>query len=237
MEIIPDLSLCLAYSGSPEQLHDFLAALVTTADPVACEAIVVYRASTPPPAELFRTHPAVLFFEERDDATAVAAMNQALRLAKGRYLSLWQDSIRLQPRTLYQLLTLLDDRPELGLIAPRLVTPDHTTLSNAGPLPSLFRHQPDGQIPAEQATPLPAAWLSGQALIFRREVLDDIGPLDNGFRAGYADADFCRRAASEGWRLALDPAAVAIDSTPADHPSPCAGDLARFLLRKWLASR
>ena len=238
MEIIPDLSLCLAYSGNPQQLHGFLGALAATADPVSFQAIVVYRASTPPPAELFRAFPAVLFFEERAEASPAAAMNQALRLATGRYLSLWQGSILLQPRALYQLLVLLDDRPEIGLVAPRLTGMDGTTLANAGPLPSLFcHHLANHQLPTEQATPLPAAWLSDRALLFRREVLDDIGPLDSGFRTCYADADFCRRAALAGWRLALYPAAVAIDSAPVSQPSCPTGDLARFLLRKWLGSR
>lgn len=240
MEITPDLSLCLAYNGSPERLHGFLGALAETADPVACETIVVYRAHEPPPADLLAAYPAVLFLEERDDTTPAAALNQALRLARGRYLSLWQDSILLQTRTLYQLLALLDDRPEVGLVAPRLVAPDNTSLANAGPLPTLFRsHRPEGQIPAGQQAPLPAAWLSDQALLFRREVVDDIGPLDSGFRSGYADADFCRRAALDGWRLVLLPTAMAMVSAPkADGPSPCTtGDLIRFLLRKWLASR
>jgi len=236
MEITPDLSLCLAYSGSPERLHGFLASLAATAAPVAYEAIVVYRASTPPPAEVFRTFPAVLFFEEQDDATPAAALNQALRLATGRYLSLWRDSILLQPQTLYRLLTMLDDRPEIGAAAPRLTDMAGTTLASAGLLPSLFRHQPVGQPPAEQETPTPTAWITDQALIFRREVMDDIGPLDSGFRASFADADFCRRAARDGWRLALLPTAVAVDHAPIKGPSRPAGDLARFLLRKWLAS-
>lgn len=238
MEIIPDLSLCLAYSGNPEQLHGFLAALAATADPVSYQAIVVYRTAEPPPAELFRAFPAVLFLEERDDASRAAALNQALHLATGRYLSLWRDTIVLQPRTLYLLLMLLDDRPELGAVAPRLMTPDDSAVVNAGPLPSLFRHQLIGQGPTTPENPiLPAAWLSDRALLFRREVLDDIGPLDSGFQGCYADADFCRRAAREGWRLALYPAASAIDNAPTAQPSYTTGDLARFLLRKWLACR
>lgn len=237
MEITPDLSLCLAYSGAPERLHGFLTSLAETADPVACEAIVVYRASLPPPTEIFRAFPAVLFLEERDEATPAAALNQALRLAKGRYLSLWADAILLRPQTLYRLLVLLDDRPELGIAAPCLTGTDGAALTNAGPLPSLFRHQPEGQLPAGQETPIAAASLSDRALILRREMLDDIGPLDNGFHNAYADADLCRRATLGGWRLALLPAAVAIDTAPLPPLSGAWGDLARFLLRRWLASR
>ncbi|MEW6594550.1 MAG: glycosyltransferase [Thermodesulfobacteriota bacterium] len=237
MEITPDLSLCLLYNSSPEQLRGFLASLNATADPVACEAIVVYRTATPPPAEIFRTFPTVLFFEEQDDATPAAAMNKALRLARGRYLSLWADSILLQPQTLYRLLTLLDDRPELGIIAPRLISSDGAVLANAGPLPSLFRRHPTDRLPTGQQLPVPAAWLSDRALVLRREVVDDIGFLDSGFRRGCADADLCRRASREGWRLALYPASVAMESAPATPPACSGGDLARFLLRKWLAIR
>ncbi len=236
MEITPDLSLCLVYSGQPEQLHGFLGALATTADPVAYQAIVVYRRDHPPTAGLFRAFPAVLFLEEEAGATQAAALNQALRLATGRYLSFWADSLLLQPQSLYRLLVLLDDRPELGLAAPRLTAPDGTSLANAGPLPGLFR-RPPLPLPVGQETPFPAAWLSDRALLFRREVLDDIGLLDPGFRVSYADADFCRRAAHAGWRLALYPAAVAVDSAPPAAAPHRGGDLARFLFRQWLGGR
>ncbi|HSR35700.1 MAG TPA: glycosyltransferase [Desulfurivibrionaceae bacterium] len=238
MEITPDLSLCLAYGGNPEQLQHFLATLAANADPVAYQAIVVYRAALPPPAGVFRTFPAALFFEEPDETTAAAAMNQALRLATGRYLAFWSDTILIEPGSLYRLLVLLDERPELGIVAPRLTAADGTSLANAGPLPSLFRRLPAGILPPpEHETPLPAAWLTDRALLFRREVLDDIGPLDSAFGACYADADFCRRAARAGWRLALYPAVSAEDSAPVTLPSCPSGDLARFLFRKWLAIR
>lgn len=239
MEIQPDLTLAIAYSGEAKYLSGLLGSIATTADPVSCETIVVHRPAAPPPAELFRAFPRVLFLEE-DGATEAALVNQALRLGQGRYLSLWSESLIVKPQALYRLLVLLDDRPELGVVAPRITGNDGMGRANAGPLPGLF-HAPPGRPKATppvaaDETPIPAAWLSGQALCFRREVTDDIGLLDGGFRSCYADADFCRRASRAGWRLALLPSAEAIDTASAEEtiPSCAKGDLARFLLRAWL---
>jgi GT2 family glycosyltransferase len=42
-------------------------------------------------------------------------------------------------------------------------------------------------------------WVSGACMAIRREVLDAIGPLDEGFFLYYEEVDFCRRARRAGW--------------------------------------
>ncbi|HSC63639.1 MAG TPA: glycosyltransferase family 2 protein [Caldimonas sp.] len=42
-------------------------------------------------------------------------------------------------------------------------------------------------------------WVSGACMAIRREVLDAVGPLDEGFFLYYEEVDFCRRARQAGW--------------------------------------
>src|SRR5258706_16223119 len=49
--------------------------------------------------------------------------------------------------------------------------------------------------------------VSGAAMMVRREVVEQIGPLDDSFVWGYEDVDLCRRARRSGWQVAYGPAA------------------------------
>ncbi|HUP08744.1 MAG TPA: glycosyltransferase family 2 protein [Caldimonas sp.] len=50
-------------------------------------------------------------------------------------------------------------------------------------------------------------WVSGACLAMRREVIDAIGPLDEGYFLYFEEVDFCRRAQLAGWACAYVPQA------------------------------
>ena len=51
-------------------------------------------------------------------------------------------------------------------------------------------------------------YVTGCALMARREVIDQIGMLDPSYRAYYEDADFCMRARRAGWRIRYAPKGI-----------------------------
>ncbi|MGV1100515.1 glycosyltransferase [Thiovibrio sp. JS02] len=261
MEIQPDLSLCLLLRpGHGAGLSGFLESLYTHADPVSFEVIVVANAGDGQGlSELEREFPDITILENPDPDPAPKAINHALRLARGRYLSLWDDALRFRAGSLLTLLTFLEETPEAGIVAPRIVAANGLVVPSVRTAPGLatlcllhtpLRHVlPPGRhlarhVLSEQdhLQSFEAEWLLASALVLRREALEEIGLLDEGFAGFYADADYCLRARRAGWRLYYLAGAVVSSTRQSLAPWPEAGvdparilgDCTRFLLKKWL---
>ena len=116
--------------------------------------------------------------------------------------------------------------PRAGIVGPRLVFPDGTaqpsrrrfptvtgTLVRRTPLRLLldpWNRQRDHYLLDEHPTePVPADWMLGAFLLLRRDMLDELGGLDAGFRLYGEDIDLCYRAMRAGWERWYVPAAVA----------------------------
>ena len=51
-------------------------------------------------------------------------------------------------------------------------------------------------------------WISFACVLIRREVVEQIGPMDEGFFMYFEDVDYCLRARSAGWQIAYVPSRV-----------------------------
>lgn len=47
----------------------------------------------------------------------------------------------------------------------------------------------------------PCDWVSGAAMMIRREVIDRVGPMDEGYFLYFEEVDLCRRARRDGWEV------------------------------------
>lgn len=130
------------------------------------------------------------------------------------YLLLNSDTI-VRPGALSSLLHAWKTHPEAGLISPRLEWPDST------PQISCFRyHSPLSQlidaaatgivtkllqnynVPLEVSnTPYQPQWTSFACVLIRREVIEQIGFMDEGYFMYFDDVDYCRRVNQAGWQI------------------------------------
>ena len=154
-----------------------------------------------------------------------AAVNQGLAAARGRAILLLNPDAELAPDALERLLTALEQLPAAGIVAPRLLDPAgrpvlscYTFLSLATVAWrhfQLYRLLPNVVLgryrrPAladDAVAPFPVDWAQGACLLIRREVFEQIGPLDERFFLYCEEVDLCRRAAAAGWRTYFVPTA------------------------------
>ncbi len=245
MDIEPDLSVCVVARHDRETLCASLGALLACADPLALQVIVVVAAGDAFAGEVSDAFPEVLVYEEAEGVPPVVALNRALGLATGRYLGLLGDTVRCRPDSLRRLVEYLDEEPDVGLAGPRLEAADGTALPSARAFPSLAALLPGGYwrrrygyADWDRTTSREVEWLADDCLLFRREVWDEIGPLDEAFARGGADLDFCWRARRAGWHLVFR-----ADSLASPASNALAGEAlsgwekvmagGRFLARKW----
>ncbi len=263
-DIEPDLAICLIHNpAQPEGLFPFLDALLPQADQVALEIIVVAdQPEHPALTRLERAFPEIVILENSGGDHPAKARNHACRLATARYLSFWDETLRPQPGSLDALVHFLDENPDAGLAAPRIVDPQGMVLPSARSAPTLATllclHTSLGRfLPAtprilarhllleqDHLRSFESEWLLDTCLVIRREVVEEIGLLDEGFAAHYADADYCLRARQAGWHLHYLAEGVALQTGAAPSPAPAipvaeniprlVGDCTRLLLKKWL---
>jgi GT2 family glycosyltransferase len=122
------------------------------------------------------------------------------------------------PRTLFE---ALQQAPDIGLSSPRLEWPDgepqiscfkfHTPLSEiiggsqTGPVRRLLARWDVPTAVAESVTE--PEWTSFAAVMIRKEVIERVGGLDEGFFMYYEDVDYCRKARQHGFRIVNEPKA------------------------------
>lgn len=139
------------------------------------------------------------------------------------YLLLNSDA-RLLPDTIDKLLASMTQHPRAGLIGPRLQGPDGEAqvscfryrtpisemLAAAGTsvFDRVFQPFVVGAGLHEEATE--ADWVSFACILIRREVIEQVGLMDEKYFMYFEDIDYARSARRKGWDVLYDPSACAV---------------------------
>jgi GT2 family glycosyltransferase len=127
-----------------------------------------------------------------------------------------------EPGAVAALRDFMASRPRCGVAGPRMLFPDGSpqpsrrrfptvggTIVRRTPLRKLVpqrRHFHVGE--AQPSEPVQADWMLGGFLLLRRQMLDELGGFDEGFRLYGEDIDLQYRAMRAGWERWYVPAAV-----------------------------
>ena len=131
----------------------------------------------------------------------------------GEYVLILNPDTRLPANGIKNMLSYLFDRPDVGILAPRLVNPDATLQSSVRRLPTWrnlvreFLGGPsdyrmtgfDFAAVQEVEQPMASCWL------VRRKVFETVGRFDEQFPLFFNDVDFCRRVRDAGWKIVYFP--------------------------------
>jgi GT2 family glycosyltransferase len=189
------------------------------AEETSWEVVVVDQESLDGSAELVEAEfPQAKLVRQRPNLGFAGGNNVAYRHARGRYFLLLNSDTVVRPGWLTALVEYADRHPRAGLVGPKLLNPDGSLQYSCRHFPSLgagvFRHTPlEWLAPRnpyvrdylmkdwDHATPRQVDWLSGACLMARREMIDEIGGLDERYFMYFEDVDWARRAHDAGWEV------------------------------------
>ena len=129
---------------------------------------------------------------------------------------------RVQPDTLAALADELDRDPTVGLVGPVVVhsrVGDGWVTAGGRVRTGLVRSEPLRHVQADR--PYDADWIDGCCMLIRRELLDELGGIDDRFFIYFEEVDLCRRAREAGWKVRVLP------GVEIDHPKSL-GSLAPY---------
>jgi GT2 family glycosyltransferase len=169
--------------------------------------------------------PSVELIENYENVGFARANNQALRRAKGKYLLLLNPDCVVHEGAFAALIEFLQANPQAGAVGPKLLNPDGSLQYSCRRFPNIaagiFRNTPLGWLfprnrfsraylmqEWDHALSREVDWVSGAALLIRRETLEEVGLLDEGYFMYCEDVDWSYRARRKGWKIFYVPKAV-----------------------------
>ncbi len=209
----PDVTVSIVSSGDVELLRACLDSIPAAARGSAVETIVVDNAVGIAGA-VAESHPGVTVIAGDLRRGFGANHNLVCTQARGRLVFILNDDTELDPGCIDALRSFMDQNGAVAAAGPRLRHADGRQQ------PSAFHFPTPGRVALTTLTLQRAGWIMsagerirrvdwihGAAMMVRRDALEGVGGLDEGFYMYLEDVDLCRRLRDRGWEVAFFPRA------------------------------
>lgn len=167
-------------------------------------------------------HPWVKLITNDENLGFAAANNQAFKLAQGQNILLLNPDTEVLPGSIHKLLNFLDAHPTCAVVAPQLINSDGTIQRSCRQFPTFkgmlyeliglsrifperqefrqykmldWNHDDERQVDQPE----------GACLMIRRQIIDQVGSLDEGFFMLFEEVDWCYRIKQAGWQIWFTP--------------------------------
>jgi GT2 family glycosyltransferase len=220
-----DLSVVIVSWNTCDLLRRCLQLLSEQITDLRAEVFVVDNASADGSAKMVAAEfPHVKLIENRDNLGFARANNQVLKCAGGKSILLLNPDTEVKPHAIATLLAFLDSHPAAGVVAPQLLNTDGTVQRSCREFPTVmgmfyelvglsrmfpqrrefrrykmldFGHAEERQVDQPE----------GACLLVRREVIEQVGLLDEGYFMLFEEVDWCYRIKKAGWQVWFTPSA------------------------------
>lgn len=222
----PRLSVIIVNLNTRDLLHACLRSLVPALIAGDAEVIVVDNGSSDDSCTMVTTEfPQVRLIALRENRGFAVANNLGMREARGRYFLVLNSDTEIIGDALTQICDFMDAHPDVGALGPKLLNTDGTLQYSCRRFPSfrtalfhryslMTRLFPRNRFSSEYLMTdvghdrtMDVDWVSGAALVVRREVFESLGGFDEGFFMYAEDVDWCYRIKQAGWRVVYLPEA------------------------------
>ena len=195
--------------------------------PLRTEIIVVDNASSDGSVEMVRAEfPDVRLIVNVANRGYPGGNNDGILAAQGRYVLILNPDTQVVGDALSELVAYADAHPDVGVVAPQLLNSDGGVQSSRRRFPTMMTAlfestwlqsvAPRGvlrdyyRLDRTDDETQQVDWAVGACLLVRREVVDQVGALDEGFFMYSEELDWCRRIKQAGWKVVYLPAAQVI---------------------------
>lgn len=211
------LSIIIVNWNTRDLLHGCLTSIAVNLLEVEFEIIVVDNGSTDGSTEMVREkYPHVKLIQNFVNVGFARANNLGLRLSTGKYVLLLNSDTEAMQASLDTMVSFLDIHPKVGIVGCRLVDSAGVVEESCGHFPTLKaimltklnRLPVIGQLFKNSRASILAPsdkrevdWVTGACMLVRREVINQVGGLDEDIFMYFEDYDLCARAKKNGWEI------------------------------------
>jgi len=198
------------------------------------------------PSMLLERFPKVTFQKNRENIGFARACNQIISRSEAPYICLLNPDTVLTAPFIGKTSRFLDEHRDVAVLGPKIVDPDGTVQGSARGFPGLStaffgrtsfitRLIPQNpvsrkniKITESASEPMEVDWVSGACMVVRRQAIEQVGMLDQGFFMYWEDCDWCTRFRQAGWKVIYHPGLG-----PVEHASGSCSDRARIRSLYW----
>ncbi|MEZ4731875.1 MAG: glycosyltransferase family 2 protein [Caldilineaceae bacterium] len=188
------------------------------------ETLVIDNASHDDSVVMVQTRfPWVRLLQNRSNVGFAVANNQAMQVARGRYILLLNSDTEVLPHAFTTLVAYMETEPTVGAAGSRYVNRDGSLQPSCYPAPTLLRELwrmfhldriyafgVYAMTTWSMDTPRPVDIVQGASLLLRRAVLEEVGLFDTDYFMYTEEVDLCHRIRRAGWQIYFVPTSCII---------------------------
>ncbi|WP_068777561.1 glycosyltransferase family 2 protein [Paenibacillus sp. FJAT-26967] len=215
-----DLSIIIVNFNTPQLTIDCLQSVHQSATSYTYEVILIDNDSSDDSvARIQEEFPQMRLIVNRENVGFSRANNQGIRIAAGQYILLLNSDTIIKRDTFQIMIDFMRNHPQVGASGCKIVLPDGTldkACKRGFPTPSASFYYAFGiskwfpknprfnQYQLSHLNPddeYPIDCLVGAFMLVRREVIEQVGMLDEDFFMYGEDVDWCYRIKQAGWQI------------------------------------
>ncbi len=180
------------------------------------ELIVVDNNSTDGTAQqLPALFPSVKFVSLQKNSGFGAANNAGASRSEGKYLFFLNNDTIFLRESISELTKIIDSNRDYGAIGPKLLNEDKSFQLSFGKYPTIVSEYEAQKISLNRRkqiqfdiagdTIVTQEWVTGAAMMVRKEVFEHVNGFDEGYFMYFEDIDLCRKISKSGWKIGYCP--------------------------------
>lgn len=222
-----DLSIIIVSWNVKDLLRENLKAIFDTDKNIECEVFVVDNNSADGSAQMVQEEfPQVNLIANSDNRGFAKANNQAIKQAKGKYVLLLNPDMRVGIHTLEKSVNWMDNNSEAGILGIHLKDETGKTVPHIRRFPGLIDqaalilkipHVFPGILDSymlpdfDYSQSAVVDSIRGSYFMIRKEVIDEIGGLDEQYFIWFEEVDYCKMAKRAGFKVMYTPEIECLD--------------------------